>query len=1061
MKTGRSFHILHPWFGLLSLGFLAGAVRLPAGELSQPVITSIRLDASNVVVTANVPSGVLLATLEGRQRLGAGSWEPRALIRTDGGGGVLTFRLPRSRQLEVLRVRGDATEPLPASFYSGTNSFLGQPASSGGPGAVGLVNVPGRVDPTQTPAGNAPRAVAESDIWKIRGPTLYFFNQYRGLQIIDLTDPDAASVRGAIELPAAGEQMYLLGEPYVALLAQPGCGGNGDESQVLVVADNGPAPSIDARLPVPGFIQESRMVGSALYVASQSFRPVAGSNTWEWGTLVSSFDLADPGAPVKRGTLWYAGYGNVVTANDTFLFVGTQDPSNWWQSLVQIIDITAPDGTMAAFGTIRTAGRVLDKFKLNYSDGVFTSISEDWHWNNGTRLVTDLETFRLPDPRSASPVGIIRLGGLQLGAGEQLHATRFDSNRVYVVTFFRIDPLWVVDLSDPAAPRIAGSVNVPGWSTFIEPLADRLVTLGVESNRVAVSLFDVQDAARPSLLSRVLLGENYSWSDANWDEKAFTVLPDAGLILVPYTGYTTNGYAERVQLIDLNPDSLAARGIIQRPFAFRRSTLYTDRILAISGRELVSVDATDRDYPLVRGQTELAWPVDRLLLHGNYLIEVSDGGWSWGWGFGSQDNPVLRVTAAGDPNFVLGLLTLSNLPVQGVSQRGDRLYIAQAPGGWFFPFLAAGGGAGDTNAPPLLFTVIDLGNLPALPLLGQTTANIDAANWLGELQPVWPKADLLVWSGGGNNFWWWWRGAPVAGLAAPAGIIPWPPFWGGGGGELIAFDVSDSTAPQFASEVNLASSNWWSFSRAFTADGLVYLSHETSEFFPWLDSPWQTSVASADTNVVVSGTWVQRDFLDVVDYADARQPTLRDPVNIPGTLEGISRGGALLYTVGPRWTTNWWSDWTEILTASAYDGVSAHLVDSLALPPTWPHPVLVDETNVFIGRSGTNWWSTDASPSYLETWILSDAGHFTQLGSATLAMPASTLAEFSGLLAAQETDNNVALFDHADPAALRVVGQGKPSGCSWFDLSHADGALGRGLWIPLGAFGVATIPALP
>jgi len=390
------------------------------------------------------------------------------------------------------------------------------------------------------------------------------------------------------------------------------------------------------------------MVGSALYVASQSFRPVAGSNAWEWGTLVSSFDLANPDAPVKRGTLWYAGYGNVVTANDTFLFVVTQDPSNWWQSLVQVIDITAPDGTMAAFGSIRTAGRVLDKFKLNYADGVFTSISEDWHWDNGTRLVTDLETFWLPHPRSASPAGIIRLGELELGSGEQLHATRFDSNRVYVVTFFRIDPLWVVDLSDPAAPRIAGSVKVPGWSTFIEPLGDRLVTLGVESNRVAVSLFDVQDAAHPSLLSRVLLGENYSWSDANWDEKAFTVLPDAGLILVPYTGYTTNGYAERVQLIDLNPDSLAARGIIERPFAFRRSTLYTDRILAISGRELVSVDATDRDYPLVRGQTDLAWPVDRLLLHGNYLIEVSNGGWSWGWGFGSQDNPVLRVTAVGD-----------------------------------------------------------------------------------------------------------------------------------------------------------------------------------------------------------------------------------------------------------------------------------------------------------------------------------------------------------------------------------------------------------------------------
>src|SRR5258708_32043812 len=108
MKTGRFVHILEQWFVLISLSFLAGAVRLPAGELTQPVITSLRPDPSNVVVTANVPSGILLATLEGPQRLGAGSWKPRALIRTGRGGRALTFPVPRSPQLEVLRVRGDA-----------------------------------------------------------------------------------------------------------------------------------------------------------------------------------------------------------------------------------------------------------------------------------------------------------------------------------------------------------------------------------------------------------------------------------------------------------------------------------------------------------------------------------------------------------------------------------------------------------------------------------------------------------------------------------------------------------------------------------------------------------------------------------------------------------------------------------------------------------------------------------------------------------------------------------------------------------------------------------------
>src|SRR5205823_4466060 len=104
------------------------------------------------------------------------------------------------------------------------------------------------------------------------------------------------------------------------------------------------------------------------------------------------------------------------------------------------------------------------------------------------------------------------------------------------------------------------------------------------------------------------------------------------------------------------------------------------------------------------------------------------------------------------------------------------------------------------------------------------------------------------------------------------------------------------------------------------------------------------------TNAVPVGTWVSRSYLDVVDYADARNPLVRQPVNIPGTLNGISHQGAVLYTVGTHWTTNQVMAWTQFLDASAYDGVSAHLIDSLALPNTSPLPLLVVETNLFIGH---------------------------------------------------------------------------------------------------------------
>ena len=1073
MKTLLSF-----WWRLAVLfisGFLAilPVLSQEAAEITSPVIRSVRLEGTNVVVTAYVPSGVMRVTLEGRERLGPGGWEPRAVTRLDGTGGEVTIRLPRAATSEMMRVRADASDPLPASFYGGVSTFFEAAGAGAGPGAVDFRNNAGDVaTPGAMPVQEQNREVVESDIWKIRGTTLYFFNQLRGLQVIDITNPDAATVRGTLELPAAGEDLYVLGDSQVVLLARNGCDYN--QSEVLVVKDAGGDPSVTARLPLPGYIVESRLVGTALYVAAQAYRPVAGTtnSTWEWGTQVSSYDLSDPAAPAARSTLWYSGYGLVVQATDRLLFVVTQDPSNWWQSIIRSIDISNPDGTMHAYESIRTAGRVPDKFKLRWQEGILTTISEDWRTVAGRRLTTKLETFRLPDPRSAGPGSVVKLGELELGAGEQLHATRFDGDRVYVVTFFRIDPLWVVDLSNPASPHIAGSVNVPGWSTFIQPLGDRLVTIGIEGSRVAVSLFGVVDPAAPTLLSRVLLGHNYSFSEATWDEKAFSVLPAANLILVPFSGDTTNGYASSVQLVDLDDKTLTARGIIEHQFQPRRATLHDTRVLSISGEEFLSVDIGDRDNPLVKGSLTLAWTVDRVLLHGSFVLEIG-GAQMWGSG-----QPVLRAASADTPNNVLGYLNLpSDLPVLGATQRGDELYVLQGQQSY------------SVDAAPVaqaVLSVISLSALPQFNVIGSTTTSLNSLGFGGDFQAVWPKPDTLVFSGGGFNFFWGCWDCPmplamdVAG-AAIRGPIFWP-WYGGNGGHLLAFDVHEPSAPAFASEVDLTTNEWGNFSSAFVADELVYLSHQRSLFVPLDGSGGATPAGAGGAGVVgadpakggdvispPSGTWVSQTFLNVIDYGDAHQPLVRKPVNIPGQLQGLSHGGAVIYTVGTRWTTNQ-MDWTEYLEAGAYDGVSVHLIDALALSDSWPRTVLISDGNIYLGRvPATAGNAAVIGPVFpgggtqqdglLETWRLSDAGKFTRLGSVTLDSPATALALFGGLLAVNGTDRNVALFDSSNPSALRAVGKGGPAGCLWFDLNHADGALGRGLWLPLNIYGVARVSA--
>ena len=1055
---------------LVGIAWLVFAPSLSAQSdpvLTQPAITSVAKSGEDILVHVSVPEGARRITLESRARLEPGAWTPRAVRHLDGTEETVSFRLAASESLEILRVRADATDPLPASFYTGTNVFAGEPTVSESPGP-GMVRTTTFND-ASSQDGASPEATArdvvESDLWKIAGDTLYFFNQYRGLQIIDITDPEAPAVRGQLSMPAAGEQMYLLDSGEVILLARSGCYfSNSDQSEVLVVgADENDVPRVVARVSVPGYIQESRLVGGALYVASQTYRVSAtpDGSVWEYGLALSSFDLSDPSAPVARETLWFAGYGGVVSATERFFFVVTHDPSDWRQSIVHTVDISNPDGSMAALHTLRPAGRVTDKFKLNVRGDVFTVISQV----QTTTLYTELETFSLEDP--AHPR---KLGELSLGRSERLHATRFAGDRVYVVTFFvplLLDPLFVVDLSDPARPAIEGELEIPGFSTFLHPRGNQLVALGIETNRTTVSLFDVADPAQPSLLSRVQIGDGWSWSEANWDEKAFKVLEEEGLILLPFQSWTENRYVQRVQLIDLLESSLVARGAIDHEFAPRRATVHRDRILSLSGRELLSVDATDRDQPEVVASTELAWPVDRVFAHEDFLIELETGRQWWS----ESQAPMIRVARADWPDAVLGRFALANpMPVTGATVRHDRLYVTQGPSHYFPVRILAestgqeGDETEETEREPNFFlTVIDLGRLPELEVIGQTETVVSGYA-SGSWEAVWPREDLVVWAGGGQSFWWWgWEDAAVpttGGALATDALIAWPPYYGGGGGQLLAFNVGAGDDPRFVSELNLSTNTWWNFSRPFTANGLVYLSHQATEFVEDLD------VANLTTTYDQRrGTWVQRYFLDVVDYTDAAEPMRRRPVNIPGQLQGIARSGALLYTLGYHFDRRTGqTDWTEFLDASAYDGIDAHWVDSLALPRTWPHPVLVDEDSgmVYLGSPATNYYATPpAEPSYLETWRLSDGGEFTRLGQIMTATPVSQLAKFGGLLAARENDNSVRLFDVTQGENPVEVGSGRPPGCVWFDLEKADGGLSRGLWVPLGIYGAAHISIAP
>ncbi len=119
---------------------------------------------------------------------------------------------------------------------------------------------------------------------------------------------------------------------------------------------------------------------------------------------------------------------------------------------------------------------------------------------------------------------------------EGLFAVRFVGDRAYAVTFLRIDPLYVIDLSTPTDPRIAGELLIPGVSDFLHPVTEELLLgLGMDGNRFKLELFDTSVLARPQSRGAITLGGISSGSSALWDRHAFTYLAgnDADRFAVP------------------------------------------------------------------------------------------------------------------------------------------------------------------------------------------------------------------------------------------------------------------------------------------------------------------------------------------------------------------------------------------------------------------------------------------------------------------------------------------------------------------------------------------------
>ena len=219
-------------------------------------------------------------------------------------------------------------------------------------------------------------------------------------------------------------------------------------------------------------------------------------------------------------------------------------------------------------------------------------------------------------------------------------------------------------------------------------------------------------------------------------------------------------------------------------------------------------------------------------------------------------------------------------------------------------------------------------------------------------------------------------------------------------------------------------------------------------------------------------------------------PVINDTqINVPGRLTGLARSGKLLFTIGRNYDMAAGTPTVagSALQVSAFDGTAAHLLDTLPLTSVW-QPVSIQGETVFTldGQPARLWhrppfwafgdiafpaaniaidrfwgggtWEENPKTSLMAAWKLDDAGKFTKLGEIESAHDTS-LFVFGGLVVTQGEGRTLHLFDGSNPAKFESLGEYKFDGWVWGDLSHADGGLNTGCWVPLGNFGVETVAA--
>ncbi len=238
-------------------------------------------------------------------------------------------------------------------------------------------------------------------------------------------------------------------------------------------------------------------------------------------------------------------------------------------------------------GSGEVSGHILNQFSMDEFNGYFriaTTVGEVWEGNSVNNIYVLDSDLRI-------------IGKLEdLARGEKIYSARFIGDRAYLVTFKKIDPFFVIDLSNVREPRVLGYLKIPGYSDYLHPYDENhIIGIGKEAvdasesetagrnldfawyQGLKIAIFDVSDVVNPKESAKIVIGDRGTDSYALSDHKAFLFDKKRNLLVLPvslaeidktkYTGeIPANAYGEIVwqgaYVLDIKENEIKVKGKI-------------------------------------------------------------------------------------------------------------------------------------------------------------------------------------------------------------------------------------------------------------------------------------------------------------------------------------------------------------------------------------------------------------------------------------------------------------------------------------------------------------------